>query len=168
MSTLFYVLAQLSDEDIDWLKATGRRRTVALGDILIEQGRPIEFVFIVLEGRLSVYGAAGSGDIGIGEMLGEISFVDERPPSADVVANEDSLVLAVPKRELQRKLEADAGFAARFYRAIALLLSHRLRDAAIAASGPPVGQAPEDPATSAADADRRAERFGATLRRLKG
>lgn len=167
MQTLFYVLAQLTDEDIDWLKTTGRRREVPLGDVLIEQGKPIEAVFIVLAGRLSVYGAAGSGDIGVGEVLGEISFVDSRPPSADVVANEDSLVLAVPRRELQARLETDSGFAARFYRAIALLLSHRLRDAAIAASGPPVGQAPSEPVASAAEADRRAERFAATLRRLQ-
>jgi len=167
MPPLFYVLAQLTDADIDWLRATGRRREVPLGAVLIEQGRPIEAVFIVLEGRLSVYGAAGSGDIGIGEMLGEISFVDARPPSADVVANEDSVVLAVPRRDLQLKLDADPGFAARLYRAIALLLSHRLRDAAIAASGPPVGQAPPDPAASEAERERRAERFEATLRRLK-
>jgi CRP/FNR family transcriptional regulator, cyclic AMP receptor protein len=167
MPPLFYVLAQLNDMDIDWLRATGRRREVPIAGVLIEQGRPIESVFIVLEGRLSVYGAAGSGDIGIGEMLGEISFVDARPPSADVVANEDSVVLAIPKRELQAKLDADPGFAARLYRAIALLLSHRLRDAAIAASGPPVGQAPADPAATETEQKGRAERFEATLRRLK-
>lgn len=167
MPPLFYVLTQLTDEDIDWLRASGRRREVPLGAVLIEQGRPIEAVFIVLEGRLSVYGAAGSGDIGIGEMLGEISFVDARPPSADVVANEDSVVLAVPRRELQEKLDADPGFAARFYRAIALLLSHRLRDAAIAASGPPVGQAPPLPVSSETERRRGEELFEATLRRLK-
>jgi CRP-like cAMP-binding protein len=167
MPPLFYVLTQLTDADIDWLRASGQRREVPLGAVLIEQGRPIEAVFIVLEGRLSVYGAAGSGDIGIGEMLGEISFVDARPPSADVVANEDSVVLAVPRRELQEKLDADPGFAARFYRAIALLLSHRLRDAAIAASGPPVGQAPPLPVSSEAERRRREELFEATLRRLK-
>jgi CRP-like cAMP-binding protein len=167
MPPLFYVLTQLTDGDIDWLRASGQRREVPLGGVLIEQGRPIEAVFIVLEGRLSVYGAAGSGDIGVGEMLGEISFVDARPPSADVVANEDSLVLAVPRRELQERLDADPGFAARFYRAIALLLSHRLRDAAIAASGPPVGQAPADPAASETERRRREELFEATLRRLK-
>ena len=167
MPPLFYVLAQLTDEDVDWLRATAARREVPLGGVLIEQGKPIESVFIVLEGRLSVYGAAGSGDIGVGEMLGEISFVDARPPSADVVANEDSVVLAVPKRELQVKLDGDPGFGARFYRAIALLLSHRLRDAAIAASGPPVGQAPSDPVSSEAERKGRAERFEATLRRLK-
>jgi CRP-like cAMP-binding protein len=55
--------------------------------------------------------------------------VDARPPSASVTALEDTTVLAVPCRELAQKLEREAEFAARFYRAIAVFLSHRLRAA---------------------------------------
>ena len=57
-----------------------------------------------------------------------MSFVDGRPPSATVQALSDSLLFAIPRRALASKLEADQGFAARFYRALAVFLSQRLRD----------------------------------------
>jgi CRP-like cAMP-binding protein len=56
-----------------------------------------------------------------------MSFVDELPPSATVRALDDALVLAVPRAALSARLGADAAFAARFYRAVARLLSERLR-----------------------------------------
>jgi hypothetical protein len=43
-----------------------------------------------------------------------MSFIDARPPSATVQALDNTIVLAVPRRELAAKLEQDAEFAARF------------------------------------------------------
>jgi CRP/FNR family cyclic AMP-dependent transcriptional regulator len=131
------MLGQLDDADADWLASAGERRAIPVGSLLIEQGRPLDAVFIVLEGRFDIYGAASTIGIGPGEMLGEVSFVDQSPPTADLVASEDSLVLAVPRAELQARLTADMAFASRFYRAVALLLSHRLRRTAAEASGDP-------------------------------
>ena len=62
-----------------------------------------------------------------GEIVGEISFVDSRPPSADVKATVDSQVLAVPKDALRAKLKTDLGFASRFYLSLATFLADRLR-----------------------------------------
>ena len=62
-----------------------------------------------------------------GEVIGEISFVDSRPPSASVVAELPSIVLAIDKVLLKQKLETDGQFGAHFYRAIALFLADRLR-----------------------------------------
>jgi CRP/FNR family transcriptional regulator, cyclic AMP receptor protein len=56
-----------------------------------------------------------------------MSFVDARPPSASVVSVQDSHVLAVKREVLARKLDRDDGFAARFYRGIAVFLADRLR-----------------------------------------
>jgi len=67
------------------------------------------------------------GRMGPGEILGEISFVDSRPPTTTVQALTDATVFALPRDRLAAKLKADAGFAARFYRALAMFLSHRLR-----------------------------------------
>jgi CRP/FNR family transcriptional regulator, cyclic AMP receptor protein len=137
MSNIPFVLGQLTEADIDWLARTGERREVPVGTLLVEKNQPLAWLSIVLEGRFSLYGAAGSGVIGAGEVIGEISFVDSIPPSADVVASEDCVVLAVPREALREKLNADREFAVRFYRAVAMMLAERLRDAAAVASGMP-------------------------------
>ena len=62
-----------------------------------------------------------------GEVLGEISFVDARPPSASVRAEIESKVGAIPRAALQAKLRQDVGFAARFYQSLAVFLADRLR-----------------------------------------
>ena len=56
-----------------------------------------------------------------------MSFADARPPSATVQAVENSLVLCIRREDLVAKLKEDEGFASRFYRAIAIFLSTRLR-----------------------------------------
>jgi len=62
-----------------------------------------------------------------GELVGELSFLDSRPPNATVTAARETTVLAVPRWKLDAKLEEDAEFAARFYRALGVLLANRLR-----------------------------------------
>jgi CRP/FNR family transcriptional regulator, cyclic AMP receptor protein len=137
MSNIPFVLGQLTDADVDWLARVGERREVPVGTLLVEKNLPVEWIFILLQGRFSLYGAAGSGVIGAGEMIGEISFIDSIPPSADVVASEDSVVLAVPHTALRERLLSEPEFAVRFYRAAAMMLAERLRDAAAVASGMP-------------------------------
>ena len=56
-----------------------------------------------------------------------MSFVDSRPTSAKVTAIADSWVLSISKTDIAKKLQQDTAFAARFYRAIALVLSDRMR-----------------------------------------
>jgi CRP/FNR family transcriptional regulator, cyclic AMP receptor protein len=130
MRKVLYILGELSDTDTEWLITTGRKEQLSAGDVLIYQDRPIDAVYIVLDGSLSVGTGRGGREIarlGAGEMVGEMSFVDARPPSATVTALEQSIVLAIPRPRLVSKLEQDAGFAARFYRALAIFLSNRLR-----------------------------------------
>ncbi|MGA7413228.1 MAG: cyclic nucleotide-binding domain-containing protein, partial [Bryobacteraceae bacterium] len=70
-----------------------------------------------------------------GEVMGEMSFVDNAPPSATVLALEPSLVLDIPRRRLNTKLAEDSAFAARFYRALAMSLAARLRHSVAALAG---------------------------------
>src|SRR5262245_1410029 len=60
------------------------------------------------------------------EVVGEISFVDSRPPTATVTASADALVLAISRQHLTAKLAQDEGFAAPFYHALAVLLADRI------------------------------------------
>ena len=131
MRTVLFLLGELDDDDIDWMIARGNRQTVMAGTVLIHEGQPINHLFILLEGSLSVtVAAAGRQEIASllsGDIVGEMSFVDTRLPSATVMAKQESLVLCIDREELANKLKLDVAFAARFYRALAISLSTRLR-----------------------------------------
>lgn len=131
MSKVLVILSELTDRDIDWLIANGTRTTISKGTILIQEGQPLDALYIVIDGTLSVSVAALAdreiSQIGCGEVLGEMSLVDERLPSASVTAIEDSTILSIPRYLLMEKLDQDVLFSLRFYRAITKFLSNRLR-----------------------------------------
>lgn len=130
MRKVLYIFGLLTDPDIDWIARVGTRRRLKDGDTLIERGKPIDSIILVLEGQLLV----GMKDLGIdarrgvGEIVGEMSMVNSAPPSATVVAEGECLVLLLNKKILQQKLATDLAFGSRFYRALAIFLADRLRE----------------------------------------
>lgn len=132
MKKVLFILGELSDADVDWLLYVGRREELPATTVLIAEGKQIDALYILLTGSLLVTIEAFSGReiarLYSGEVVGEISFLDTRPPSATVTTLEKSVVLAIPRQQLHNKLTQDLGFAARFYRALAFFLSDRLRN----------------------------------------
>lgn len=129
MRKVLYILTRLSDEDVDWFSAVGKRSRLAAGTELIRQGEPIDALTFVLDGLLAVT-VKGVGEVarlGSGEILGEMSLVDEAPPSATVTVVEPAVVLSIDRATLEAKTQGDPHFAARLYRAIAMYLSVRMR-----------------------------------------
>jgi histidine ammonia-lyase len=131
MSKVPYILSHLTEDDVEWLLAAGEQREIPAGTMLIAEGQPADALFIVLDGILAVSIAALDGQeidrIGAGDVVGEISFADARPPSASVTALDDVVVFALPREMLAAKVRLDTGFAARFYHALTIFLSDRLR-----------------------------------------
>ncbi|WP_413208243.1 cyclic nucleotide-binding domain-containing protein [Rhodospirillum sp. A1_3_36] len=129
MRKVLYILGQLNDRDIDWMVRHGRRQRFGEGQILITEGEPSDFLYILLEGELSirVNGVGIVAERGVGEIVGEMSFVDSQPPSATVSAKGEALVLSLNKEEMREELRDNTDFASRFYRALAIFLSDRLR-----------------------------------------
>lgn len=131
MQKVLFILGELSDDDIDWLIAAGAREELPAGHVLIREGQSVDALYLMLEGSLSVsVGALGGKEIAqlvSGDVVGEMSFIDARPPSATVTALTSALVLSIPRQQLEQRLHLDVGFASRFYRALAVLLSNRLR-----------------------------------------
>lgn len=128
MRKALYILGILNDSDIDWLSQNGKNISLDPGKTIITQGKPVDTLFIVLDGELQVF----SKDVEVarlqsGEIVGEISFVDARPPLASVKALTKSNVLAVNAEALRNRLAKDSSFASRFYRAVAVFLADRLR-----------------------------------------
>ncbi len=131
------VFAILQDRDIAWAIANGVSQKLSAGTVLIQQGKPVTAVYILLEGTLGIYislphgGVMAAKEVGQsmkGEILGEMSFVETGTASATVKAIADSWCLAIPQAKLASKLAGDLRGAARFYRSIAILMSNRWRE----------------------------------------
>jgi bacteriocin-type transport-associated protein len=131
MKRALYILSEFSDRDFEWFITAGKRKEISPGTVLIHEGQPIDALYIVLEGKLSVSAEAMEGQeiatLSPGEIVGEMSFVDARPPSATVKAVENTVLWAISRNQLRAKLSQDSAFAANFYQAIAVFLSDRLR-----------------------------------------
>ncbi len=131
MKRVLFVLGQLSDSDLEWMIDNGSKQYVKKGEFLVKQGKTIENIYIILSGEFKIYSEEHTdmtiAHIKSGEIVGEMSFLDARPPSVSVVATRDASVYQLPLERVKRYMEVDTRFAARFYYSIALFLSDRLR-----------------------------------------
>ncbi len=130
MRKVLYILGQLTDEDVEWLAQKGLRREVSQGGCLTEEGKPVTRIAIILRGAADVLidrGRRTVATLGAGDIVGEISLVDQRPATATVRCQEGLLCLEVSHELLLRRFGEDIGFSARFYRAIALFMATRMR-----------------------------------------
>lgn len=125
------ILGDLLDQDLIWLSQNGTIRTLTKGDRLIAEGEHVQNLFVITDGWLDVtVSGAPLARVSVGDILGEMSFVEKQGASATVTASEPARVLAVPQQALVAQFRVDEGFAARFYRALAVFLSDRLRSMA--------------------------------------
>ena len=62
-----------------------------------------------------------------GDIVGEVSFVDQRNTVARVIALDDLTAAVVYEDVLREWIRKDTGFAARFYLGVARTLAYRLR-----------------------------------------
>ena len=126
------LLAALEDEDIQWFLSTGEERQVIANTILFEEGQPSDRLVFILEGLVEVRVAAVPNQrlatLGPGELLGEISFLEQQVASASVTAAENSLILEIPFAALERQIQQQPEFAARLYRSFALTSMRRLKE----------------------------------------
>ena len=61
MRKVLFIFSDLTDADVDWLAAVGKRKEFPTGGVLIEEGNPIDEVYILLDGELSVRVKAARG-----------------------------------------------------------------------------------------------------------
>lgn len=142
------LLKELSRNDLTWMHDCGHRQEIEAGTILIEEGQSIDCLHIVLDGTLAasissnnqdplsrsytaIEGAESSLEIArlsSGEVVGEISLIRMCLATTTITAVEKSSIVSVPLLSLEHRLAQNADFAARFYRAIAILLKDRLHN----------------------------------------
>lgn len=115
----------------DWAliadKAT--RRQFKAGESLVQQGKRTFGLYLLLKGTCSVQiPSQASPGIGPGEVCGEISFLDELPATANVVAKDAVEAYFLDRPTLVSLFELFPHLGSRFYRSLASILSRRLRD----------------------------------------
>lgn len=123
------LFAGLSDDALGELARRLRRRQYSEGDIILRAGDAPREMHVVLEGRVSVQLGEGSGRtarraiLAAGHTFGEMSVLSGSPVSATVIAQSDSVTLAITAEDLSAVLESEPAL----YRRIAALLIERLR-----------------------------------------
>ncbi len=129
MRKALYILAELEDWDLLWLVENGSYRTYPKGTTLIQADSPVEYLYIVMDGELDVIlpPERKIGEMFTGDIVGEMSLIEKRPPSVSVTMASDSKLLAVSHEAINGRLRQDTAFAARFYRALTVFLADRLR-----------------------------------------
>jgi CRP-like cAMP-binding protein len=140
---ILLVFSCLNDSDICWISNRGRVEKLTRGQFCLREGMPLEAVYIMLRGSLSIFVSEGEGQKAVtsgavaappikqvaqvlpGEILGMTQFLGFGPNPYSMQASEDSVVLTIPLPLLIRKLQQDISFASRFYRALAGLTMER-------------------------------------------
>jgi CRP-like cAMP-binding protein len=129
MRKVLFILSELLDEDVEWLAENGERLVFPSGEMLIGHGSQVDSVYFVLDGLFGVLAKGGDVivELGTGEIIGEMSLVDPAPTTAAVHARPGGVALRLPHAVLRARLDSDNAFAARFYRALSVFMSDRIR-----------------------------------------
>jgi len=113
--------------DVQELLRRCERRDLAPGELLLSPGTKNENVFVVLSGSLNVH--VGSPDapvlvtMGVGECAGEMSIIEDRDPSAYVIAAEPTHLLVIHQTILWAMVDASHAFC----KNLLIVLSERVR-----------------------------------------
>ena len=99
-------LGTASREELAWLAAHGTLRHLEAGEVLSHKGKPVEGLYVVLSGHVSLSVDRGSGpqkaiDWRAGDVTGVLPYSRLGSPPGDAVAEEPTEILALPRDELQ-------------------------------------------------------------------
>ena len=114
-------------DDVQNLLQKCDRSDIEDGDILLSPGTPNEYVYVVLSGRLQVH--VGSPDAPVlatmdsGACVGEMSIIEDRDPSAYVLAAEATHLLVIHQSVLWELVNASHQFS----KNLLVVLSERVR-----------------------------------------
>jgi CRP/FNR family cyclic AMP-dependent transcriptional regulator len=129
MKRVLFFLGYLSDIDIEWLIKNGNKQSLENKEKLIKRQESVDYLYIVLSGQFDIINSEGKiiANIGNGEVVGEMSFIESRLPDVDVVSNNKSSVFLIERDLIIKRMDENKEFKANFYYSIALFLSNRLR-----------------------------------------
>ena len=125
-----------TDDERRKIEKIGLVRTVRAENYLIRAKEADSRLYAVEEGHLDIVAKRDGKEIilatvGPGDVLGEVSFIDDSPRTVSVKAGEENAVVrGWEKRDLSETLARDPQLLAKFSVALCELLVERLRDTA--------------------------------------
>lgn len=122
----------LTPEERSRVEKLGAIRHIAPGEYLIRAGDTDSTLYAVENGQLHIIaprdGAAGVvATIGTGDVLGEVSFIDDSARIASVMAPHGAIIRAWERENLAAALAEDPNMLAKFLLGLSELLVERLR-----------------------------------------
>ena len=132
MSTGKTFMDFLKQKDRDVLIADSDVKKFQDRDTILREGQNNTTIHVILDGQVSIVSRIGEHEmelhrLGPGEVIGEMSFIDNDPVSADVVAVGDVTLQEINTDMIAQFILKDPFFFGRFYKALARTLSYRLR-----------------------------------------
>ncbi|PYN37978.1 MAG: hypothetical protein DME01_03265 [Candidatus Rokuibacteriota bacterium] len=116
----------LTAEQRDLLLDSATEQSFTAGHVLIRESDPPDRLFVILSGRVRVLEVASDspvelivGELGVGEILGELSVLRNQPRSATVVAIERTHCLVIPQTEFLKVLQSSAELSVSLLRMLA-------------------------------------------------
>jgi len=115
----------------DWALVADKSQVLTFNkeEVVIQAGMRPRHLFFILSGKARIEAAphVKLAEVSVGDICGEMSFLEDSVASARVVAETDVETLAIEWIALQELFELYPHLGSRFFRSLALNLSRRLR-----------------------------------------
>jgi len=115
---------ELSDSEVRVLAEHLVFRDLQPGEVLVPEGTSDNHLYVIVRGALSVQRGAGASEsvilftLGAGDLVGEMSFLDETPHYAALVAIGPTRVFGIEREKLEALLRPHPELVYRVMRAI--------------------------------------------------
>jgi CRP/FNR family transcriptional regulator, cyclic AMP receptor protein len=124
-----FFFRDLSSDELLGIMAITRRENYSMGQRVFEAGSPSDSLYIIKNGSMMVKnGPVVLATLGIGDTIGEMSFMDRGNRSATVAAIEETELMKVSFTALETLFEDYPQMSGKIYKAMAIALSQRLRE----------------------------------------
>ncbi len=127
------ILNDFSRQEIELLACYVHAYEAPAKTVVIREGRRSSYMCLLAEGKLTVYKEAEGQEvkrlavIRPGKTVGEMSLIDELPPSATAVSAGDCTLLLLTRQSFARMEHEHPRLGLRLMHKLAQLISHRLR-----------------------------------------
>jgi CRP-like cAMP-binding protein len=126
------LLADFTDHQLEQFVQFMHVQRASGGSQIVKQGQEGDGMYMVIEGEVRVRMIVGITEstlatLAAGEFFGEMSLFDSGPRSADVIANQDSVLLKISSEAFDRLLKNAPQLAAPFLLQMGKSLAARIR-----------------------------------------
>ena len=112
MRKVLHILGDFNDEDIEWIIDIGLKKTIHPQELIIEANHKLHEIYFVLEGKIDIELPSGVlfAKIKSGEILGEMSFIENELPIVNAKAIERTHVISIAHDSITERFKITPDF----------------------------------------------------------